>query len=105
MVWRSALRLSKRLLVGVVVYLAEGDGSGNALRLACQLPGSIDEFSFPISSPEVIPTAKPPPNPLRTMLGLCWLPDSQRSMRLTLTSPHASAIVMSLLGFALFGGP
>mmetsp|Transcript_33621 Transcript_33621/g.39521 ORF Transcript_33621/g.39521 Transcript_33621/m.39521 type:complete len:2664 (+) Transcript_33621:57-8048(+) len=44
---------SNGMLVAVVIYLDDGDGSGNALRIACQRPNSQEEFSFLLSNSEI----------------------------------------------------
>jgi len=54
LVGRTAMRLSNSpLLVGILVFLDDGDGTGNGLRIALQVPSSQAEFSFTLTSSEV----------------------------------------------------
>ena len=54
LVGRTAQRLSNSpLIVGILVFLDDGDGTGNGLRIALQVPSSQAEFSFTLTSGEV----------------------------------------------------
>ena len=78
---RTAQRLSHTpLLVGVLVFLDAGDGTGNGLRLALQVPSSQAEFSFTLTSGQVgdLLGWTDTPNPVKDCL-CCGAPTAQAS--------------------------